>query len=286
MFASGPDGSLNTPPVGTQLKMPQSLVWSTDPHLDHAAPEVRDRFLGSLREIPGSAVILTGDSSTAPHLIVDLESIADAAGRPVYHLLGNHDHYGSSISAVRDAVVALSERRPEISWLPPAGVIALSDELALIGVDGWADGRHGDPLTTPLRLNDDRLIAELAAQPSRAGKLAVKRALADADAARLKVLLERAAPAAKKILVATHIPPFVEALPRFGPLSRPEWLPLLVCGATGEALRTFAREHPSHRITVLAGHTHAATDVQIAANLRCIVGGSRYGSPTATSFTP
>jgi predicted phosphohydrolase len=266
--------------------MPESLIWSTDPHLDHAAPPVRERFLEAMRETAGQAVILTGDTSTAARLVADLEAIGDAAARPVHHVLGNHDHYGSSIAAVRDAVVALAERRPEIRWLPPAGVVALGSDTALIGVDGWADGRHGDPLETPLRLNDDRLIGELAAQPGRAGKLAVKRLLADADAARLRILLDRAAPTAQRIVVATHVPPFVESLPARGPIARPEWWPLLVCGATGQVLRDFAATHPDHQITVLAGHTHAATDVAIMANLRCLVGAARYGAPSVVSFTP
>lgn len=187
--------------------MRQSVIWSTDPHLDHATPAARDRFLTAMREAPGLAVILTGDTSVAGRLAADLEAVADAAGRPVYHLLGNHDHYGSTIAAVRDNVVSLAKRRPDIRWLPPAGVIELDRGVALVGVDGWADGRFGDPLTTPLRLNDDRLIGELAAQPSRSGKLAIKRALADADAARLTTLLSQAAEVAPRIVVATHVPP-------------------------------------------------------------------------------
>lgn len=266
--------------------MPHSLIWSTDPHLDHAPADTVEHFLAALRRTPGAAVILTGDLSTAPHLIVDLERIADAAERPVYHVLGNHDHFGGTVSAVRDAVVSLAERRPAIQWLPPAGVITLEDDLALVGVDGWADGRHGDPLNTPLRLNDDRLIGEFASLPSRLTRLAAKRALADADAARLDTLLTRAAPGFQRILVATHVPPFIEALPTRGPIARPEWQPLLVCGATGAVLRQFAQTHPDHQVTVLCGHSHAPADVAIAPNLRCVVGGARYGSPRAVSFTP
>ncbi len=261
-----------------------TILWSTDPHLDHTSPAIRDRFLDALRDGPGQVVLLTGDTSNAARLANDLEAIADAAGRLVYHVLGNHDHYGATVGAVRDMIVALGQRRPDIQWLPPTGVNLLAG-LALVGVDGWADGRDGDPLTTPLRLNDDRLIGELAAAPGRAGKLAVKRALADADAARLKTLLERAAPAAHQIVVATHVPPFIEALPQSGPLSRPEWHSLLICGATGAVLRAFAVSHPSHRIVVLAGHTHAETDVEILPNLRCVVGGARYGSPGVVSFS-
>jgi Icc protein len=263
-----------------------AILWSTDPHLDHVTPAVHDRFCDALRDTPGQAVILTGDISNAARLTRDLESIAAAAGRPVYHVLGNHDHYGATVGAVRDLMISLGQRRSDIQWLPPAGVVPLGEDHVLIGVDGWADGRHGDALTTPFQLNDDRLIGELAAAPGRAGRLAIKRALADADAVRLGTLLERAAPAAHRIVVATHVPPFVEALPRSGRLSRPEWLSLLICGATGTVLRAFAESHADHRILVLAGHTHAAMDVAVLPNLRCVVGGSRYGSPGVVAFNP
>lgn len=248
--------------------------WLTDLHLDHATPDAAAALHTSLQRGPGVPVILTGDLSTAGRLVADLERLADAAGAPIYHVLGNHDHYGASVGAVRDAVIALADRRPEICWLPPAGVVALDDATVLVGVDGWADGRHGDPLRTPLVLNDDRLIEELAIQPTRLMRLAVRRALADADAARLSILLDRAlATAAQRIVVATHIPPFVAALAPGSRIASPNWHPLLVCGAVGAVLSSFASEHPAVRFDVLAGHSHAAADVAIAANLRVRVGG-------------
>jgi hypothetical protein len=97
-------------------------------------------------------------------------------------------------------------------------------------------------------------------------------------------LLGRAASVARRIVVATHVPPFVEALPGSGPLARPEWRSLLICGATGAVLRDFALSHPDHQVVVLAGHTHAGSDVRILANLRCVVGSSRYGAPRVVSF--
>jgi hypothetical protein len=222
---------------------------------------------------------VTGDTSIALHLIADLEFLADAAARPLYFVLGNHDHYGGSVAGVRDAVLALAGRRREIQWLPPAGVVALDHETVLVGVDGWADGRYGDPLATPLVLNDDRRIGEIAAPQTRAGKLVVKRALADADANRLDLLLGRAVATARHVVIATHVPPFPESLPKSGKLSHPGWLPLLVCGATGAVIRKAAAAHPEHTFLVLCGHAHAAADVWIAANLRCVVAGARYGEP-------
>ncbi len=261
-----------------------TILWTSDPHLDHAPDLKRAEYRNYLRGAPGAVLVSTGDTSVYSHLIADLEFLADAAARPLYFVLGNHDHYGSSVAAVRDGMLALAERRPEIQWLPPAGVVSLGAETVLVGVDGWADGRHGDPLATRFVLNDDRFIGEIAAQQTRAARLAVKRALADADANRLRVLLERAVTIARTIVIATHVPPFVEALPSGGRLAQPGWLPLLVCGATGSVIQQAASDHPGHQFQVLSGHTHAATDVRIAANLRCIVAGARYGEPGARTI--
>jgi len=263
------------------------IAWTSDCHFDRAAPAAVDHFLDTLRSAAPEAVIVTGDLSNASRVITDLESIADAAAATIYHVLGNHDYYGSSIGNLRDAVIALTTRRADIQWLPPAGPIRLTHETLLVGIDGWADGRHGDPLRTPLVLNDDRLIAEVAAHDGRAAKLLVKRILADADATRLGVLLERAATEqAKQILVATHVPPFVEALAPGSRESHPDWHPLLVSGATGAVLRAFATEHPEINVRVLAGHSHRACRVSILPNLTVTVAGARYGQPRFEILSP
>lgn len=258
-----------------------AILWASDLHWDHAPVGSRQAFVDRILETPDPFVVLTGDISVASGLVADLEFLAAAAARPLHFVLGNHDHYGSSVGKVRDAVIELAARRPDIQWLPPAGIVTLDEQTVLVGVDGWADGRHGDPLHTRLRLNDDRFIGELAAQPSRAAQLAVKQALADADAVRLATLLERAAGTARHIVVATHVPPFPEALPTTGRLSSMEWLPLLVCEATGAVLRAAAAMHPAHQFLVLCGHTHVESDVMVLPNLRCRVAGARYGKPAA-----
>lgn len=256
------------------------IAWASDLHLDRAAAAAVEHLLATLRSARPEAVIVTGDLSSAARLTADLTALADAAGTTIYHVLGNHDYYGSSVGDVRDLVIALAAQRPDIQWLPPAGIVRLTHETLLVGVDSWADGRHGDPLRTPLVLNDDRLIAEVAAQEGRAAKLLVKRILADADARRLATLLERAAgECPTRILVATHVPPFVEALAPGSRESHPDWHPLLVSGATGTVLRAFGADHPQITIDVLAGHSHRAHRVNMLPNLRVTVAGARYGEP-------
>jgi hypothetical protein len=257
-----------------------SILWASDLHFDHAPVGAAQQIFAAVGSSRGAALVITGDLATASGLVRHLELIAGATDRPIFFVLGNHDHYGASVARVRDLVVDLAARIPRVQWLPPRGVVELEEQVALFGVDGWADGRHGEPLATPLVLNDDRLIAELATQPRRAGKLAVKRALADADAARLAILLDRAiALDARRIIIATHVPPFPEALPSIGHLTGPDWLPILVCGATGAVLRRVAADHPERSFLVLCGHTHVERDAMISANLRCMVAGARYGAP-------
>jgi len=256
------------------------IAWLSDLHLDRASPAAVARLHQTVRRTDADSAICTGDTSHAKRLVDDLSRLADTVAGPLYVVLGNHDHYGDSVGAVRDALLALGARRPEIRWLPPAGVVALPDGRHLVGVDGWADGRHGDPIGTPVTLNDDRLIAELAAEPTRVGKLAVRKVLADADAARLDTLLGRAIDdGATELLVATHVPPFVECLPAGSRIAHPHWHPLLICGATGDVLRRRAARHPGVSFEVLAGHSHARHEAQISPNLRVRIAGARYGEP-------
>ena len=260
-----------------------TIVWASDLHLDHVSDATRAELANSLRDSRGVVVVASGDTSVASRLVSDLQFVQTVAGRPLHFVLGNHDHYGGTVEKVRDAVIELAERKPDVQWLPPEGVVQLDDATALIGVDGWADGRSGNALTTPVRLNDDRLIGELASQTTRPARLAVKRALADADAARLATLLDRAVLTARRVLVVTHVPPFIEALPRSGRLATADWLPLLVSDATGTVLRRAAGEHPARPFLVLAGHAHSAADVMVLPNLRCRVAGARYGEPAVES---
>lgn len=257
-----------------------TIAWFTDIHLDRCTPARVTTLCNEIRGIGANAAIVTGDISNSSRLVADLERLHDALQAPLNLVLGNHDHYGSSVGAVRDAVTDLAERCPDIRWLPPAGVVELPDGRHLVGVDGWADGRHGNPLTTPIVLNDDRLIAELAAQPDRLGRLAVRRVLADADARRLATLIDRAiAAGSQHLMVATHVPPFTECIPAASREADPSWYPVLICAATGEVLRAAATVNPEVEFDVLAGHSHLASRITPLPNLTVTVAEAHYGDP-------
>ncbi|HMV67118.1 MAG TPA: metallophosphoesterase [Myxococcota bacterium] len=248
------------------------LVWGTDLHLDFV-DDAAIRVLGAaFRAERPDAVVVTGDTSSAPRLARHLRSLGDAVGCPLWFVLGNHDFYGGSIAEVR----ALAAGLP--GWLPACGVVPLTPRAALVGVDGWGDARLGRWRDTPVWLNDFVHIRELAGLP-RAAVIDAVRRLGDAEAEALRVLLTRALPAFDEVIVATHVPPFEAACWHDGRVSDADWLPWFTCAATGEALVEAARAWPDRSITVLCGHTHGAGVARVAERLVVRTGGADYGRP-------
>ncbi|HEY0138092.1 MAG TPA: metallophosphoesterase [Nannocystis sp.] len=269
------------------------VAWATDIHLDFLAdPQVLD-FAATLTASSPDAVVLSGDLSHAEQLEHHLRLLASAISCPIYFVLGNHDYYGSSIAAVRQAVAELGARKPRLRWLPAHGVVTLSEKTAMVGVDGWADSRLGDAEHTPVILNDFIHIEDLVAtldplvratpallRSTDRSQLHTKlRALGDDEAARCRELLAPALASHEHVLVVTHVPPFAAACWHDGELSDDKWLPYFSCAAVGEVLRDLAITHPHRTLTVLCGHTHGAGEAQIEANLRVLTGGAVYRHP-------
>ncbi len=257
---------------------PRRLAWATDVHLNFLSAGGLDTFCAALAREEPDAVLLTGDIAEAPTLEPLLSLMAAELKTPIYFVLGNHDYYRGSIPRVRAAVTALCQRSPWLSWLPAAGVVPLADDVALVGVDGWADGRLGDYVRSPVMLNDYVLIAELAGL-TRGARLDRLHQLGDAEAARLAELLAEALPRHRRVIVATHVPPFKEACWHEGKISDDDWLPHFTSRAVGEVLRRTAAAHPDRTLRVLCGHTHGAGTAQILPNLRVVTGGAEYGEP-------
>lgn len=254
------------------------LTWATDIHLNFLSASGMDTFCAALAREEPDAVVVTGDIAEAPSLESVLAVLAAELGVPIHFVLGNHDYYRGSIPRVRASVTELCRRSPRLSWLPATGVVPLGREAALVGVDGWADGRLGDYARSPVVLNDYLLIAELAGL-TRGDRLGRLNALADAEAARLAELLSEALASFPRVIVATHVPPFKEACWHEGRISDDDWLPHFTCRATGEVLRRAALEHPNRKIRVLCGHTHGGGTADILPNLKVVTGGAEYGEP-------
>ena len=211
-----------------------------------------------------------------------LRRLDEQLGCPVHVVLGNHDFYGGGIGTVRQSVDELSRQRETLCFLTTAAnPVELTAKVALIGHDGWADGREGDYNSSLVMMNDYRLIEELA-RFTKHDRLAELYRLGDEAANHVRRQLELALPEYEEVIVLTHVPPFRGACWYQGTISDDEWAPHFVCQAMGHVILDQAALHPARRITVLCGHTHSPGMFQPANNVNVITGGAEYGAPGIT----
>jgi len=266
------------------------LAWSTDPHLNFVGRGVVRTLMHEVAESGARALLLGGDIAEAPSLADWLRFVADQLDMRVYFVLGNHDYYGGSIARVHAQMAALGHER--LVWLDEAGVVPLTNSLALVGNGGWADARLGDFAGSKVFLNDYVMIDELRRAGStneptnplsgwiHKGALAARlRQLGDTCATSLRPVLKQALQDYDEVLVLTHVPPFREACWHEGQISGDDWLPGFTCKAIGDLLDELAAAHPDRTLTVLCGHTHSAGEVGMAPNLHVRTGSARYGQP-------
>ncbi len=257
-------------------------AWLTDIHLDGVPSATLEAFHNSLLEADPDIVLVGGDIGEAATFPSHLERMEAKLLRPIYFVLGNHDFYGGSIAKVRGRAEELSERSPDIRWLPKAGVVGLTHRTGLVGHGSWADGRLGNTVRSTVILNDYVRIRDFIplAQLPRFEKLAE---LGDEAAAYFEVVLTQAAERFSQLIVLTHVPPFKEAAWHEGRPSDDDWLPHFACKAVGDVLVRVMQAHPECRATVLCGHTHGEGEARITENLLVRTAGATYGEPELQS---
>jgi predicted phosphohydrolase len=253
------------------------LAWATDIHLNFLRGDPGP-FCEQLASAAPDGLVITGDISEADTLDGDLALLDSRLWCPTWLVLGNHDFYNGSIRQVRKAVAALCRRSRWLHYLPDADVVTLAANTALVGHDGWADGRLGDYAGSDVMLNDYLMIEELAGLDAQA-RLARMNALGDEAAAHFRHCLPAALQRHRRIIVATHVPPFREACWHDGRITGDNFLPHFTCAAVGETLTTFMRRFPDHKTLVLCGHTHSPGTARILPNLLVRTGGAAYGRP-------
>lgn len=253
-------------------------AWLTDIHLNFIRSTQLEAFCIRVVESKPDVVLISGDIGEAPDLHTHLLKLEHLIDKPIYFVLGNHDFYHGSIQQVRSNISAFCASSKQLHWLPDAGLVALTENCALIGHDGWADGRFGDWDASPILLNDFILIKEFSGLPRRE-RLKMVQSLTDTAVRHFETLLPIALETCTHIFVVTHVPPFKEACLYNGAISNDDWLPHFSSKAVGDVLLSHMSKHPGKQMTVLCGHTHGGGHVRIAHNLEVYVGAAEYKSP-------
>lgn len=242
------------------------IAWLTDTHLDSGDVESAERIADRIRAEKPDALLLTGDIGVAETFSRWILWLGDAVpGKPIYFVLGNHDFYVGYADIARASARVLAERKPHVRYLTAEiGPIAIAPEVCLIGHDGWADGRLGTYESGFTK--DARCISDFSNKSERE-RAALVAKWGDEAAAHLRKMLRALPEGCRRVLVATHVPPFLGNHP-----TGEKWLPHMVSISAGEALREFAEANPAVTVDVCCGHTHRADVFAAASNLTVYVG--------------
>lgn len=256
----------------------KTLVWLTDLHLDALDREQQQQFFNLIRDQHHDAILIGGDISNGSSSLMHLRKLVSLSEKPVYFVLGNHDYYHESIAKMRSLAEEIGVEFPHVHYLTTAGIIPWNSSVGIIGHDGWADGRAGDFLRSPVMLNDYFLIQELTGltPDERLKKL---NELGSEAAEYLREKLVRAFLRYERVILLTHAPPFREACLYEGRVCDDNWAPHFVCQILGDDLLEIAKKYPDHQLLVLSGHSHSRADIQVLPNLRVLVGHSELGLP-------
>jgi len=252
------------------------ISWITDIHLNFLGKAQIRAFCSTIARQRPDAVIISGDISEAPELSGHLRMMEHELAVPIYFVLGNHDFYRGSIRRVREEMAALSASSRYLRWLPRCGVVGLTERTALVGHDGWGDGRLGEGRRSRVLLNDAVLIEDLRESQDLFAEL---HALGDEAAAHFEEHLPAALARSERVIVAIHAPPFREACWHEGRISDDDWLPHFTCHAAGQVLERTMRAHRDKQMTVVCGHTHSGGHARILSNLEVRTGAADYERP-------
>lgn len=254
------------------------MVWSTDLHLNASDRSQYRMFFDLIIAHEPDIVLIGGDISNGISSLNHLANLSKIVAKPIYFVLGNHDYYYGSISYIRKEAEKLSVEIPPLHYLTSNGIIPLSEQTALIGHDGWSDGKAGDYFNSDVLLNDYLFIEELK-RLNLEERFVKLNQLGEEAANDLKNKLTEALKTYDRVVILTHVPPFEEACLYEGVPADSNWTPHFVGKSTGDAIEGVMKENPDKQLLVLCGHSHWAQDIQILPNLRVVAGQADLGIP-------
>jgi predicted phosphohydrolase len=260
--------------------MKDKYLWFTDTHLDKVMPWTLTRFLAHLRHEKPKGIFLTGDISNGALTPLHLRALATSVTCPIYFILGNHDYHFTSIEKQHDTIRKLCQDHPNLVWVTDNGVIHLSEEVALIGTEGWYDAEEGKPEYLKLTF-DWFLTKDFRELPDMKSRIKFWRKLADESANDIADKLEKAIEQDyKTIYLMTHFPPWKEATRDIGTFMEKFWLPYNTNLRLGRVIEKIMEDHKKRYVTVLAGHTHNDCWIHVARNVDCKVSKAKYYGET------
>ncbi len=254
------------------------IAWTTDIHLDRLTERDYAEYKEYLIELNPDCLIISGDIAEGKVVCRSLKDFDESFDFPIYFVLGNHDFYFGSFAKVEESIRNLVKKSKKLHWLTESGIIELNDSTALIGVEGWGDAKNGNLNLSEGAARDILAIEDYKGLNREEIKLFLNEK-GEKYAEMLKPVLLKAVEKFEKVILVTHVPPFVDVcLDRSLRICGEFKLPFYTCKTIGDMILEVMSENPACKMTVLCGHTHEKADAQILENMRVRVKESGYGS--------
>jgi predicted phosphohydrolase len=263
------------------------IIWLTDIHLDYVNVETQKKLLNEIVIKAGlykgrTNVLITGDignSNCTRDYMLNWKEVLDQFNIGLYFVLGNHDYYGSSVIKERDL---MRNSLLKSNWLPSAGVVKLTEEVALVGHDGWYDGGYANWFQSQFYIPDYTQTFEMnyIALWSKEQVFDTMNVLArEAAAYVFDTSVQAINNGHKVIYIATHVPPFRENTVYRGLISDDNALPHFSSKHMGDTLLKLSSTFKDVKFTVMCGHSHGDAKHIVPPNMICHTAQARNGHP-------
>ncbi len=253
----------------------EKYFWFTDVHLSSGFPFSRKHFCQKINQEKPKAVFITGDISNGLFLSSDLEYIANNSQSEIFFVLGNHDYYWTSISKTHSNIRNLVSKYRKLCWLTDVDFIELNQSTALIGEEGWYDGRIGN--SSYLNLTADWFLIEEGRKCKNfQEKLDFYRQLSRSSNQSIKTKITNVLKKYNTIYLLTHFPPWREATRAQGTILESYWEPYNVNYLLGLELESIMNNNLDKKLVVLCGHTHTPSVINVNSNIECFVGDGNF----------
>src|ERR1700722_13316935 len=102
------------------------FAWITDVLLNFLPAAECAAFVEQLAALKLDGLLISGDIAESHDVADYLVQLDEALRTEIYFVLGNHDFYYGSVSAVRAAMDELCVQRPRLHYLSLAGALELT----------------------------------------------------------------------------------------------------------------------------------------------------------------
>jgi 3',5'-cyclic-AMP phosphodiesterase len=248
------------------------IIWISDPHLNFLHASAITTYGKQIAAENPEAVLISGDIAEYENFDAALFLLVKKLKCPTYFVLGNHDIYGGFHEQAQNKARKIKFSK----YLTHQSFIELTPKIALIGNDGWYDGRNGNYMDSRVDILDFTAIKDLKFL-SKIQRLELFQKWTDDAAVELRETLDKALKAGyDEVFCITHVPPCKEAGWHNGKLQNDEWAPFFSNAVVGPSLVEVAKNYPDQHVTILAGHTHSSGYHKPSFNVEIFTGAAEY----------